>query len=148
MGSIKRLTIVRGFHSRDGARDSREPDKKRTEKQTDVNIAVALVRDAALERYDSAILVTGDSDQIPAVRSATRDFGRSVEVWLPPGHAVGRWAQCQPIRCIQVASITMEMLEACRLPDSLRVGREGRRTGKLAFEFRLTDYIMNAAVVR
>jgi len=42
----------------------------------------------------------------------------------------------------------MEMLEACRLPDSLRVGREGRRTGKLAFEFRLTDYIMNAAVVR
>jgi uncharacterized LabA/DUF88 family protein len=124
VSSIKRLTIVRGFHSRERSRDSRESEKRRTEKQTDVNIAVALVRDAALARYDSAILVTSDSDQIPAVRSATKDFGRSIEVWLPPGQAVGRWAECQPIRRIQVASITREMLEVCRLPDTIRIGQD------------------------
>jgi uncharacterized LabA/DUF88 family protein len=124
VGTIKRLTVVQGFHSQDGPRDSREPEKKRNEKQTDVNIAVALVRDSALGQYDNAILITGDSDQIPAVRSATKDFGRSVEVWLPPGHAVGRWAECQPIRQIRVTSLTREMLEASRLPDDVRVGQD------------------------
>jgi len=124
VGSIKRLTIVRGFHSRERPRDSREGEKKRTEKQTDVNIAVALVRDAALARYDSAILVTSDSDQIPAVRSATKDFGRSVEVWLPPGQAPGRWSECQPIRRIQVSSITKQMLDMSRLPETIRIGQD------------------------
>lgn len=120
--SIPRLTVVHGFHSVDGPRDQREKTKKRTEKQTDVNIAVSLVRDAALDRYDTAIVVTADSDQIPAVRSATKDFGRNVEVWLPPGSAAGRWAECTPIKRIRIASLTSAMLSDARLPDQLRVG--------------------------
>jgi uncharacterized LabA/DUF88 family protein len=42
------------------------------EKETDVNIAVALVEDAVQDRYDTALLVSADSDLCPAVRSTKR----------------------------------------------------------------------------
>lgn len=41
------------------------------EKETDVNIATALLSDAALRRSDSALLISADSDLSPAVRAAS-----------------------------------------------------------------------------
>jgi len=38
------------------------------EKETDVNIALYLLRDAQQDRYDRALLISGDSDLAPAVR--------------------------------------------------------------------------------
>lgn len=42
------------------------------EKETDVNIAVALVEDAVQDRYDTALLISADSDLCPAIRSMKR----------------------------------------------------------------------------
>ncbi|QUB99009.1 NYN domain-containing protein [Cellulosimicrobium cellulans] len=42
------------------------------EKETDVNIAVSLVADAAEGLMDSALLVSADSDLVPAIRTARR----------------------------------------------------------------------------
>jgi uncharacterized LabA/DUF88 family protein len=42
------------------------------EKETDVNIAVAIVEDAVQDRYDTAILLSADSDLCPAVRAMKR----------------------------------------------------------------------------
>lgn len=42
------------------------------EKESDVSLAVALVEDAALNRYDTALVVSADSDLCPAIRSAKR----------------------------------------------------------------------------
>lgn len=42
------------------------------EKKTDVNIATALICDAIEDRYDTAILITGDSDLTPAIHAARR----------------------------------------------------------------------------
>ena len=42
------------------------------EKKTDVNIATSLICDALEEKYDTAILVTGDSDLVPAIQAAKR----------------------------------------------------------------------------
>jgi uncharacterized LabA/DUF88 family protein len=42
------------------------------EKETDVNIAVALIEDAVLDAYDTAILVSGDSDLRPGIASVKR----------------------------------------------------------------------------
>jgi uncharacterized LabA/DUF88 family protein len=42
------------------------------EKETDVNIAIAMVEDAALDTYDSAILISGDSDLRPVVAAVKR----------------------------------------------------------------------------
>lgn len=39
------------------------------EKETDVNIAVTLVADAALHSMDSAIIISADSDLVPAVKA-------------------------------------------------------------------------------
>ncbi|MGO9658731.1 MAG: NYN domain-containing protein [Acidimicrobiales bacterium] len=60
------------------------------EKETDVNIAVRLVEDAALKRYDTALVISADSDLCPAVRSAKRlhPRGKVVIVFLPPEPAL------------------------------------------------------------
>ena len=42
------------------------------EKETDVNIAISLVEDAVEDRYDTAILMLGDSDLIPAIKATKR----------------------------------------------------------------------------
>ncbi len=42
--------------------------KKTEEKQSDVNLATEMLNDAWLDRYDCAILVSGDSDMAAAIR--------------------------------------------------------------------------------
>lgn len=44
------------------------------EKETDVNIALHLLRDAQQDRYDRALLISGDSDLAPAVRMVRNLF--------------------------------------------------------------------------
>jgi uncharacterized LabA/DUF88 family protein len=44
------------------------------EKETDVNIALHLLRDAQQDRYDRALLISGDSDLAPAVRMVRELF--------------------------------------------------------------------------
>ncbi|MCL2689747.1 MAG: NYN domain-containing protein, partial [Chitinispirillia bacterium] len=44
------------------------------EKETDVNIAIKLYQQAYKNTYDVAIILSGDSDQIPAIRAIKRDF--------------------------------------------------------------------------
>lgn len=59
---------------------------KKEEKETDVNIALRLVTDGLLDRYDRAILITADSDLGPAVdmiRHLRPD--RDILVAVPPG---------------------------------------------------------------
>ena len=56
------------------------------EKETDVNIATALIEDAVEDRYDTAILVTGDSDLRPAVAAVKRlRPGKRIIAAFPPG---------------------------------------------------------------
>ncbi|MGH8881935.1 MAG: NYN domain-containing protein, partial [Stackebrandtia sp.] len=42
------------------------------EKETDVNIAVSLVEDAAEQRADTAVVISADSDLCPAIRAVSR----------------------------------------------------------------------------
>lgn len=55
------------------------------EKETDVAIAVALVEAAATKSYDVALLVSADSDLVPAVHAARRlnPAGRLIAVFPP-----------------------------------------------------------------
>ncbi len=48
------------------------------EKETDVNIALHLLRDAHQDRFDRALLISGDSDLVPAVRMVRALFPQSV----------------------------------------------------------------------
>lgn len=56
-----------------------------SEKMTDVNIAVALLSDAYTDQFDTAILVSGDSDLCPAVETIRRLFpAKHLIVGFPP----------------------------------------------------------------
>jgi uncharacterized LabA/DUF88 family protein len=58
------------------------------EKQTDVNIAIRLFELAIQDRYDKAILVSGDTDLIPAVKAVQKTFpAKKIGVVIPIGRA-------------------------------------------------------------
>jgi uncharacterized LabA/DUF88 family protein len=54
------------------------------EKKTDVNIATQMIHDALQRNFDVAVLVSGDSDQVPTVEMVTKVFKRKVIVAFPP----------------------------------------------------------------
>jgi uncharacterized LabA/DUF88 family protein len=58
------------------------------EKQTDVNIALRLFELGVQDKYDKAILVSGDTDMIPAVKAVQKTFpAKKVGVVIPIGRA-------------------------------------------------------------
>jgi hypothetical protein len=58
------------------------------EKQTDVNIAVAMLTDAFLDQFDVALLVSADSDLCPAVSAVRKLFpNKRIVACFPPGRA-------------------------------------------------------------
>lgn len=65
------------------------PSKIREEKQTDVNIAVYLVKEAFNNNYDTAILMSNDTDLIPAIKAVKESFPeKKVGVLFP----IDRWS--------------------------------------------------------
>jgi uncharacterized LabA/DUF88 family protein len=94
------------------------------ERETDVNIAAALIEDAVLDRYDTALLVSADSDLCPAIVTMKRlcpekriiaafppkrhsaDLKRAVDGYLPLGDDKIRQAQL-PTEVVNNAGITL-----------------------------------------
>jgi len=55
------------------------------EKMTDVNIATSIIIDGFKDRYDMAMLISGDSDLVPPIRSVHENFkNKRVFVAFPP----------------------------------------------------------------
>lgn len=84
------------------------------EKKTDVNIASAIIRDAVLDRFDIAYLVSGDADLSPAIKVAkelapSKDFVAA----FPPR----RYGNELKNVCGGSYFIKKRLLEACQLPD-------------------------------
>ena len=58
----------------------------REEKQTDVNIAIHLFRLAIKDRYDTAVILSGDSDLIPSIKAVKATFpSKQVGILIPMG---------------------------------------------------------------
>ena len=132
--TIPKLTLIEGFYQGRSSRASGHPlglrnhekcrdcpfkEKKRVEKQTDVNIAVHMIRDAALYHdYDQAILISEDQDLRPAATAVAEWPTRKMHssVWFPLGDLpLPKPKQLNP--CIEYHRITEEMLATSRLPD-------------------------------
>jgi uncharacterized LabA/DUF88 family protein len=61
---------------------------KPQEKQTDVNIALRLFQLAVQDRYDKAIIISGDSEIIPAIKAVQSTFPvKQVGIVLPIGRS-------------------------------------------------------------
>ena len=78
------------------------------EKQTDVNIALAL----ACDEYENALLISADSDIIPAVKIA-RNLGRRITVVFPVNRSSAELQQA----CNESRHMKVEHLAACQLPN-------------------------------
>jgi len=60
--------------------------KDHEEKETDVNIALHILRDAFKDRFEKAIIISGDSDLAPAIRMVRGEFPRKrIKVIAPLG---------------------------------------------------------------
>jgi uncharacterized LabA/DUF88 family protein len=54
------------------------------EKMTDVNIATHIIIDAFHDKYDTAILISGDSDLVPPIKAVHQNFpNKVVSVFFP-----------------------------------------------------------------
>ncbi len=86
------------------------------EKMTDVNIAVQLLGDAYEDRFDVALVISGDSDLTTPIRRVRERFpGKRVIVGFPPGR--------QSAELRRVANgffvIGEDKLRASQLPDQI-----------------------------
>lgn len=96
----------------------------REEKQTDVALAVKVLRDAQEGSMERAILVTADSDQIPLVRAVRESFpSLSIEIAAPPGRMREARELCSVAS--RFSEISAGRLRTCLLPRNV-VNEKGR----------------------
>jgi uncharacterized LabA/DUF88 family protein len=81
------------------------------EKMTDVNIAVHMLQDAINDRYDTAILISGDSDQCGTVK-AVQELGKRVVVFCPPR----RYSTALKNIADHTSAIGIYTVASCKLP--------------------------------
>ncbi len=87
---------------------------RREEKQTDVSIAVRLLGDAIDDEYDSAFLVCGDSDQVPAVKEVLLRYPQKrIVVVSPPG----RHSDELKTAASATFALSRTVLANCQLPE-------------------------------
>lgn len=97
------------------------------EKETDVAIAVQLVGDAARGRMDTAILVSGDSDLVPAIQEARRlREGLRIVAAFPPRRTSADVKAHVDANFV----IRRTKLRDAQLPDVLTVGGQTLRRPK------------------
>lgn len=86
------------------------------EKQTDVNIAVRMVELAHAEAYDKAIIISGDTDLIPAIQLVRTVYKRHVAAVVP----IGRRGEDIESACDSKFKMTEDHLSRSHLPNKLR----------------------------
>lgn len=93
----------------------------REEKGADVNLATFLVRDAALDEFDLAFVLSNDSDLENAVRIAVQDFGKDVCVVSPKinGTKGNKPRVTNRLKGVATRVFVLDatLLARCRLPD-------------------------------
>ena len=98
------------------------------EKETDVNIAVAMLSNAVSNSFDKALLFTGDSDLIAGVK-AVKEVAphKSIHLVIP----YGRYSRDLENNCHYKSRIKMKHLEDSQLQEKIELGKD---TGKFIYK--------------
>ena len=106
-----RVTVIRGaFVHRSHSHE---------EKQSDVNLAYQLTADAYQDAFDSAVIISGDTDFLRLIRTLSRTFPqKSFVIASPPGRT-NRLAQRLEGEGLQQLKISKEMLLTSQLPPTV-----------------------------
>lgn len=91
------------------------------EKHTDVNIAIRLFQYAMDDAYDTVMIVTADSDLVPAVRAVRDRFPGKRIVLITP---VGRSSKELGKLCKRRMRMKRKHLESSQLPDIVVIDRK------------------------
>jgi uncharacterized LabA/DUF88 family protein len=90
--------------------------QEHTEKKTDINIAVAILTDAFQDAFDTAILVSGDADLVPAVDAVHSLFpAKKLIVGFPPE----RFSRELDAAASSSFRITKQSLSKSQLPETV-----------------------------
>jgi dCMP deaminase len=130
-GSQRKVQIVQGYFK------SHE-HKSRVEKETDISLAIGMVRDALITAadprvtsrtgpdraapYDAAVLISADNDFGPAIRMVA-NYGKQVAIFVPPGNP-NFHKPSHPN--VQLHHLTEVDLIAARLPERIKNPNNGR----------------------
>lgn len=88
------------------------------EKQTDVNIAIKLFQTATTDLWDTAIIISGDSDLIPAIEAVKKTFPiKKVGVAIP----IGRRAEELKLITDFHRKVKTKHLETCQFDDTISI---------------------------
>lgn len=88
------------------------------EKGSDVNLAVHLVNDAWHDRYDSAVVVSNDSDVAAALKIVRDERNKEVVLLTPPKFQRQRSKELKKV-CTRSMTIRNSNLAASQLPDPI-----------------------------
>jgi uncharacterized LabA/DUF88 family protein len=88
------------------------------EKRTDVNIAIKLFQTAINNSWDTALIISGDSDLIPAIEAIKKIFPqKQIGIVIPIGRRAEELKQIATFH----KKIKQKHLQSSQLPDSLTV---------------------------
>lgn len=93
--------------------------KTHEEKRTDVNIALKILCDAVDDIYDKAVIVSADSDLIPAIH-AVRKYApdKRIGVMFPIGRTNNDLTKEADFRI----KMSQRILQNCQFPKQIKVG--------------------------
>jgi uncharacterized LabA/DUF88 family protein len=88
---------------------------KTEEKGSDVNLATHMIHDGHLNRYESAVIISNDSDLAEPVRIVRHELNKSVGVINPAKHPSRELI----MHATFVKHIRKQLLQACQFPEIL-----------------------------
>lgn len=89
------------------------------EKRTDVNIAIKLFETAIENSWDKALIVSGDSDLIPAIEAVKRSFpSKSIGIVIPIGRRAEELKQVADFH----RKVKLKHLSTCQFEDTIYLG--------------------------
>ncbi len=116
LATLERFSIFEGHYleNTESCRKCKSTWIAPKEKMTDVCIATELLMDAYLDRFDVAIVVSGDSDLVPPIKAIRKHFdSKKVVVAFPPK----RTSAMLPTVASAYFSIGKSVLRDSQFPD-------------------------------
>ena len=117
-----RFKIVRGkYINKDiTCRNCLTTFSKPEEKRTDVNLAVHLIGDCALEKVDKIVLVTADSDLVPPLEFIKTNYpDKRVRVYFPPTNYSSDLKNTSPRKKVTLLGSNLRKFQNATMPNTV-----------------------------
>ena len=90
------------------------------EKQTDVNIAIKLFQTAIADTWDTALIISGDSDLIPAIEAVKTTFpSKQIGIVIPIGRRAEELKQVADFH----RKVKIKHLKTCQFDDIITIDK-------------------------